>query len=250
MFSFLELPLEIRMMIYRSLRTTRSLQIKNPGDDRGAKASIGYASYGFYPRILATNHQISLEAKQVFYGENYWTLYAGHEFHINSVAFHIPPLSSALPYIRKVLIRFRMFNGLFLRTQGIQYSPPDMLSANFEEICKILLGAPSLQTVQMVWTEISEAWSPAGWGPTGRRNDWEWTLSSGTLVDVLSWLTWDVVQPLKTLKPTVKIQKGEIMAMFKCNVRSTAMETAFGNCVDTVVAHRAASSAAPATGRR
>ena len=62
MFDFLALPTEIRYEIYRHLRQYVSLRLAVP--------AFGYASYGFYPEILMTNHQISYEAKQVFYGEN------------------------------------------------------------------------------------------------------------------------------------------------------------------------------------
>ena len=64
MFDFLALPTEIRYEVYRHLRKYVSLRLSVP------LSSFGYASYGFYPEILMTNHQISYEAKQVFYGEN------------------------------------------------------------------------------------------------------------------------------------------------------------------------------------
>ena len=64
MFDFLALPTEIRYEIYRHLRRYVSLSLSVP------VSSFGYASYGFYPAILMTNHQVSYEAKQVFYGEN------------------------------------------------------------------------------------------------------------------------------------------------------------------------------------
>ena len=64
MFDFLALPTEIRYEIYRHLRRYVSLSLSVP------VSSFGYASYGFYPAILITNHQVSYEAKQVFYGEN------------------------------------------------------------------------------------------------------------------------------------------------------------------------------------
>ncbi len=64
MFDFLALPTEIRYEIYRHLRRYLSLHLSIAG------YPFGYVSYGFYPGILMTNHQISYEAKQVFYGEN------------------------------------------------------------------------------------------------------------------------------------------------------------------------------------
>lgn len=136
MFRLLDLPLEIRLMIYRSLRTTRSLRINHPGDNRST-ASLGYASYGFYPHILTTNRQISHEAKQVFYGENYWTLYAGPDFYIKSIMFNLPPLSSALPYMRKIFIRFRLFSWLWLKCQAYHTDFAGDLSMNIKEICKV-----------------------------------------------------------------------------------------------------------------
>ncbi len=242
MFPLLELPLEIRMMIYRSLRTTRSLRLNHPDDTK----AIGYASYGFYPQILITNHQISHEAKQVFYGENYWTLYAGQDFNIRSIAFKLPPLSSALPYMRKVFIRFRMFDWLYARKLSTRSEPSlDQFPANFKEICTVLQGAPSLQSLQMAWTESSIKWtSDYPWC------DDEWMVSSGPRVDKLSWLLWDFMKPLKALPPTIKIKKGDIKALFGCNARSVAMETAFGNCVEMIIAHHAAPSAGSAKAGR
>ena len=72
MFDFLALPTEIRYEIYRHLRRYVSLRLAVP------VSSFGYASYGFYPEILMTNHQISYEAKQVFYGENDCTYPLAH----------------------------------------------------------------------------------------------------------------------------------------------------------------------------
>ena len=232
MFRFLELPLEIRMMVYRSLRTNRSLRLNHPND----RKAIGYASYGFRPQILATNHQVSYEAMQVFYGENFWTLYAGEGFDIRSVAFKLPPLSSAMPYIRKVFIRMRMFNWLYIRTLGIGYSlgsPPD-----FSEIALVLRSAPSLQSVQIAWTETALLSRP--WGRGG--NDLVWLHKSGQLVDEMSWLIWEFMKALRSLAPGVKITKGQINALWRCKLKCIAMEAAFEQCVETLISHHAAAT--------
>lgn len=226
-------------MIYRSLRTTRSLQIRNPSDKR-RMASLGYASYGFWCNILATNSQTSHEAKQVFYGENYWTLFAGPDFYVSSVMFKLAPLSSALPYMRKVFIRFRLFHWLYNPYQRSHIASPEQYSENFNGICMVLQDAPSLQSVHVIWTETAAFWL---YPILGELADTEWASSSGKLVDETSWIIWDIIKPLKTLASAVRITRGEITVLLDRMGRSTAMETAFGNAVDTVIAHRAATSA-------
>ena len=101
MFDFLALPTEIRYEIYRCLWKYTSLKLAQPeptvSDMYFPRAispypeypntSFGYASYGFYPEILATNSQISHEAKQVLYGENDCTYLTDH--FLSSVAVSI-----------------------------------------------------------------------------------------------------------------------------------------------------------------
>lgn len=237
MADFLSLPTEIRYEIYRHLRTDRSLslspRVENP-------VVLGYVSYGFHPQILTTNHQICYEAKQVFYGENHWTLFVTPDIHFKLEYFKLAPLSSALPFIRRVQVRFRMFDYLFLSSNfGSVTNAKNMaqLREKLNQISKTLAKARSLQTFSLIWTETAEMWRPYG-----IYSDWEWTSDTGEIVRAIQGHIEKILQPLCTLKPSCTIQKSEQIVKFGSNVRSTAMEKAFSNAVDALKAGRVSSA--------
>ena len=237
MADFLSLPTEIRYEIYRHLRTDRSLSLSPRVENL---VVLGYVSYGFHPQILTTNHQICYEAKQVFYGENHWTLFVTPEIHFKMKYFKLAPLSSALPFIRRVQVRFRMFDCLYLPSSlGLVLKDNNMvqLREKLNQISKTLAKARSLQTFSLIWTETAGTWRPYG-----IYSDREWTSDTGELVRAMQGHIEKILQPLCTLKPSCTIQKSEQIVKFGSNVRSTAMEKAFSNAVDTLKAGRVSSA--------
>ena len=233
MADFLSLPTEIRYEIYRHLRTDRSLslspRVENP-------VVLGYVSYGFHPQILTTNHQICYEAKQVFYGENHWTLFVTPDIHFKLEYFKLAPLSSALPFIRRVQVRFRMLDCLILLYKfGLASDAKNVvqLREKLNQISKTLAKARSLHTCSLIWTETR---------PGSIYSDWERTSDNGEIVRAMQGHIENILQPLCTLKPSCTIQKSEQIVKFGRNFRSTAMEKAFSNAVDALKAGRVSSA--------
>ncbi|KAF6235480.1 hypothetical protein HO173_006163 [Letharia columbiana] len=222
MSSFLSLPLEIRFHIYRELRSFKSPLIKSPfQDDSNA---LGYCSFGFQSRILETNRQIFYEAKEVFYGENYWTFFASQRNQFSSILFRMEPMVLTLPFIRRAHIRFGMFDWLFRESYGLTpCAYGDITKTNVEEICRVLLTAPALRTIKIIWTETCTFF------PERRPSE----------LDSVRSLIFEVLRPLLALPTTTDLQKSNIMVAYMNGVKATDMELGFSECVDEVIAlHR------------
>ena len=216
--SFLALPQEIRFQIYRELRSLKSPLIKAPFQDDSSE--LGYCSYGFHSKILETNRQISDEAKEIFYGENYWTFFVAQGFHFSSTLFQTQPMVLILPFIRKAHIRFGIFHWLFWESRGLTgYTYGDTIRTNVKEICRVLLTAPALRTVKIIWTETGTAY------PKLMHME----------MDSVRGLIADVLRPLATLPTTSELQKSNIMVAYRDGAKATDMELDFSEAVDEVI---------------
>lgn len=219
--SFLTLPPEIRFQIYRELRSFKSPLIKSPSRDDSNP--LGYCSFGFSSRILETSRQISYEAREVFYGENYWTFFASQRNHFSSLLFQMEPMVLVLPFIRKAHIRFGMFHWLYWESCGLtgcEYR--DITRTNVKEICQVLHTAPTLRTVKIIWTETCTTW------PMKKMEQ-----------DSVRSLISEVLCPLIHLPAMCDLQKSNIMVAFRNGEKATKMELDFSECVDEVIAlHR------------
>ena len=216
--SFLALPQETRFQIYRELRSLKSPLIKSPFQDDSSE--LGYCSYGFHSRILETNRQISDEAKEIFYGENYWTFFVSQKIHFSSTLFQTRPMVLMLPFIRKAHIRFGMFHWLFWESRGLTgCTYGNTIKTNVEEICKVLLTAPALRTVKIIWTETGTAY------PKLMRLE----------MDSVRGLIADVLRPLATLPTRSELQKSNIMVAYRDGAKATDMELDFSEAVDEVI---------------
>lgn len=228
---FLSLPPEIRFQIYRELRSLKSPIIESSSKfPMGFSCPFGYCSFGFHSRILETNRQISLEAKEVFYGENYWTFFASERNFFSAMLFQMAPMELILPYIRKAHIRFSMFQWLYWESCGRSISAfADLIKKNVREICLVLLKAPALRTVKIIWTETSTIHLTCLPTP-------------GTVPESVQGLMCEVLRPLIGLPTTSELQKSNIMVAYMKNLKSERvpkMELEFSECVDEVIAlHR------------
>ncbi|KAL2039409.1 hypothetical protein N7G274_007681 [Stereocaulon virgatum] len=251
MIEFLSLPTEIRYEIYRYLRTDISLSL-SPQCEQSLQ--LGYVSFGFHPQILTTNHQVCYEAKQVFYGENYFTFFVTPEIHLGDDYSKLPPLSSALPFMRRVHIRFRMFDCFYHSHSSERVcttTDVSQLRAKISQVSRLLAEAHSLQSLSLVWTETTRKWDPFR-----NCNEWEWTSENKQIVRVIQGHIERILQPLGSLTPACTIQKSEQVVSlttlndvishndngFECGCwkyfRVTAMETAFSNAINSLVAGR------------
>lgn len=226
MFPFLSLPLELRIQIYRELRSFNSPLIESEG------IALGYCSFGFQSRILEINRLISYEAKEVFYGENYWTFFVS--ISMPPVAFRILTMTLPMAFIRKAHIRFAMFEWIFLQIHYFNFgilcpSYARALIACVDMICHTLTDAPALRVVKLIWTETAALrWS--FWA-----NMTPDPCPASKLFRHVRGLIAEVLRPLVALQPTCDLERSHTVVSYMDGVRATAMETAFAECVDEVV---------------
>ena len=220
--TFFSLPIEIRFEIYRWLRSYESPLIKSPLTDDSKP--FGYCSFGFQSRILETNRLVCSEAKEVFYGENNWTFFVTQRTRFDSVLFKMEPMTLVLPFIRKAHIRFNMLEWLSgMRTSAYG----EVIKANVRNICRVLLAAPTLRTVKVIWTETCAV-------P-------RFTLSQRRMRyrDRGRSLIFEALLPLITLPTTSELQKSIIRVAYCEKEKADEMELDFSECVDEVIArHR------------
>lgn len=218
MTSFLSLPPEIRLKIYRELRSFTSPLLKSAFSDEDSNA-LGYCSFGFQSRILETCRQVSYEAKEVFYGENYWTFFASLRDHFSSIIFQTKPLVLILPFIRKAHIRFGMFHWLFWESCGLtKHADGEKVGTNVKEISRVLIAAPALRTVKIIWTETCSIYP---------RRHMEFHTVRSLLTETL--------RPLTFLPTTCELQKSSIMVAYWTGIKASDMELDFSTSVDEVI---------------
>ena len=176
-------------------------------------------------RILETCRQISYEAKEVFYGENYWTFFVSQRIRFYALIFQMEPMVQILPYIRKAHIRFGMFHWILWESCGLtDPGTGSIVKKSLSEICLVLLAAPALRTVKIIWTETYPTWKP-----TLRQIE----------VHRMQGLISEILQPLARLPITSDLQKSNIMVAYRNGVRAAEMELDFSESVDEVIAlHR------------
>jgi hypothetical protein len=131
------------------------------------------------------------------------------------------------------------------------------LREKLDQVSKILAKAQSLQSLSLVWTETTRKWDPFG-----IYDEREWTSKNGQIVRVIQGHIERMLQPLGSLTPACTIQKGEQVVSvtpacymqgnhnypscqaidhgLKCSghFRVTAMEMAFSNAINLLVAGR------------
>lgn len=254
-------------MIYRELRNLKSPNL--PPDLPKNMVPMGYCSHGFHWQILATNQFIRDEATQIFYSDNDWTFFVSTTFPFDFNCFMLSPLASTLHLIRRIHIRFKMFDWLFMLMQGIQCgAAAGQLQHKVTEVCKILARARSLQSVKILWTETADIYARAipdsvrvstslsqkaavdimngatvhgAWGSP--------SISRMAEVDIVHGAIMHLMQPLAQFPNQSNLQRSEISVNYTTGPRSAgaevafsectkAMETAFSNCIDAVIDFR------------
>jgi len=202
-----------------------------PPRSRSRKAyDMGYCSYGFRWSILATNRQIYNEARQVFYSENDWTFFVGSNTAFDAQRFLQTPLASGLPLIRRVHIRFRLFECLFLHLCRESPCFIECHRADLNAVCVILALARSLRSVKLVWTETAAI--PAAYSSTQLTLPDEYEKMQGLIAKAL--------QPLAMFQHPCPIQRSLVIARLRMGSRARVMELAFCNAVDSLIAFREA----------
>ena len=130
------------------------------------------------------------------------TFYASPVIAFKSTYFQFAPLSSALPFIRRVNIRFSMLMWLYGVSIGFpRTQDPTIFLTNINQISKTLARAPCLQSLKLVWTETTNFQLETG------DDSWKTANCYQPKID-------DILQPLKTIKPSCAILKSDVMV--KC----------------------------------
>lgn len=159
---------------------------------------------------------------------------------VHSDWFKLVPLCSALPFIRRAHIRFRLYHWL----DGQYMAPPNLpnvttLEANINQISKLLAKARCLQSLKLIWTEtaappLSIRGSHHLWA---RKDFWEYYIDT-------------IIQPLGTIPPSCTVMKGDVIvrymkpktAFWSPDCHLVDMENAFSAAIDKLVATRVSSA--------
>ena len=143
---FLDLPVEMRVQIYKNLPSWRRPPSKvYPFNKATETATFGsQAAYGFHPAILRVNKTIHAESKPVFYSRNTWI------FSLTSNArwpsYLLPLEIFTWTHVRKVIIYYAivgMAKNLYAYTQA--------LLPHIEALYRALSYASALQSIEIAW---------------------------------------------------------------------------------------------------
>ena len=163
---------------------------------------------------------------------------------VHSDWFRLAPLCSALPFIRRAHIRFRLYHWL----HGQFTSHPNLhnltaLKAKIDHISKLLAKARCLQSLKLIWTEtaIHPLCIQGACCQPVMRNVWK------SYIDM-------VLQPLTTIQPSCTVIKGDIVVRnmqllmqprityLSLSSHPTDMENAFSSAIDKLLVTRASSA--------
>lgn len=167
------------------------------------------------------------------------TFYACKGIQVHSDWSKLAPLCSALPFIRRAHIRFRLHQWLY--TQFMSF-PRNLgtatFRANVNHISKLLAKARCLQSLKLIWTETAKIPVLAqGIGPEpGMIKFWRSHIDT-------------IVQPLSTIQRSCTVIKSDVMVRqlestshLWFSGRAIDMEHAFSSSIDELIATRASSA--------
>ena len=165
------------------------------------------------------------------------TFYACVSIHVHADWSKLAPLRSALPFIRRAHIRFRLYHLLHGQFMS-RPDPPSLttLRANIIQISKMLAKARCLQSLKLVWTETIT--------PPACKQNW---YSRHPMSNVSKSNIDMVTQPLTTIQPSCTVIKGDVVVRNMEQViddlppfaHPTDMEKAFSSAIDELIATRA-----------
>ena len=203
---------------------------------------LGKHAHDTFPSANLFHHWLLLVQNIADFSINAGTFYACVSIQVHSEWFKLAPLCSALPFIRRAHIRFRLYH--LLQGQYICHpSTPSLttLRANIHHISKLLAKASCLQSLKLIWTETAtpQTYIHSWYDRPLRSNIWKLNINT-------------VIQPVTTIQPSCTVIKGDVVVrnMQPPNirpliadpppfVRPTDMENAFSSAIDELIATRA-----------
>ena len=171
---------------------------------------------------------------------NAGTFYACKDIRVRSDWFEVAPLCSALPFIRKAHIRFRLYQWLHAQFMSYPKHPDaDILKANINQISKVLAKARCLQSLKLIWTETTHHpfFAQDSVSELTMTNFWKSDIDK-------------IVQPLTTIQPSCTVRKSDVVVRYMQSTgifrhpsgHATDMENAFSSSIDELIATRASSA--------
>ena len=168
------------------------------------------------------------------------TFYACRDILVHSDYSKLPPLSSALPFIRRAHIRFRLYHWLYDQFMSVSKTPDTItFRANINHISKLLAKARCLQSLKLIWTETAKhpVLSLDIVSEAGLTNFWRSHIDK-------------IVQPLTTIQRSCTVRKGDVVVRYMQSTGSFGrnsghavnMENAFSSSIGRLIAMRASSA--------
>ncbi|MCJ1454161.1 hypothetical protein MMC28_004511 [Mycoblastus sanguinarius] len=265
--TFLSLPLEIRFQIYRETQSPAPTPARIHDSDRSdheflpafklSKRLIntGYWDYKFPALLLLVNRQICAEAKAIFYGENSLVFVASPA---NARRTFLPDFT--LSYLRKVHIRYEMDMSILVLQTLLTGAPHSPAVLHVTEFVNFIARNKSIQSCQISWVERSSeagpnkrtSFAPMKEARLEHAEIAEYLRHHPGMTPHLRDYFWDqlefaqtifpgFLQPLGGIPRTCALLKGNIAVEGFGYLVSRALEKAFSNCLDAVVALRESS---------
>lgn len=155
MATFMSLPTELRLQIYRELFISKPRVSRLGRHVRGPVTF--YNDRTFYTAVLEVSKQVHVEAISVLYGETAWTLHVylifrGNKIHGSNVdgALHSLARTKQFPYIRTCILDIRLFQGEVKET-NTTFSGIEALRANVKIVRQVLSRAQGLKNIEISW---------------------------------------------------------------------------------------------------
>lgn len=153
MATFMTLPTELRLQIYRELFISKPRVWRMGQHARGPVTC--YNGRTFHTAILAVSKKVYGEAKSVLYGGTAWTLhisliFRGDKIHGSDVDSALHSLSHSIQfrYVRACILDIRLFRG---QESSNTFFGVDILRANVKTVRRALSRAPGLKEVEVLW---------------------------------------------------------------------------------------------------
>ena len=202
---FLDLPVEIRLDIYRKLRQPRFLDFifDNESDDLPPDRW----PFGFPSALLLVDKKINAEAKLVFYGENTYVIFidaADRRYRFRTVALDQPRRHAMLPFVKAAHLHLKTYGDLIL-PEGNGTSAIEGIEDAVAVLCKDFARAPALKSLKVSFQDVLHR---NGWVP----DDAVYTAAVDDVdMDDLKYDLGDALGNLTALPNHISVELGQVL---------------------------------------
>lgn len=202
--------MEIRLEIYRELRTPRYYSFMDEGND---DFLVSRWPFGFSSALLRVNKKLNAEAKMVFYDEN--TYVTVIDIGDPSVGYDVVfedrlHRHAMLHNVKAAHVHLRMTGELVLQSSTENGSRPSYIRNSMKALCQEFAAAPSLKSLRLSVRDDIERQS---FVPD---DFWAEGLMTAEELDELPYCLWDALGDLINLPVRISLDlAGEIMIFDK-----------------------------------